>query len=78
MRILDKVVNSEGKTDWKKFSAEEKLITENLVLLVGMLYKMCQVKLVKQSEDSTNQNVVNIKEIKDVQMEADMLMDEIA
>lgn len=30
------------------FTATEKQVTENAVLLVGLLYKMCQVKLVIQ------------------------------
>lgn len=42
------------KTDWKQFSAEEKLMTENLVMLVGLLYRMCRIKLVLKSENDLN------------------------
>ena len=38
-------VNNLKKTDWSKFSEEEIMATENAVLLVGLLYKMCKVKM---------------------------------
>lgn len=37
-----------SKTDWYDFSEDEKKTTENTVLLVGFLYEMCRVNLVKQ------------------------------
>lgn len=42
-----------NKTNWDEFTDLEKLVTKNCILLVGLLYKMCQVKLVKdvQSEE---------------------------
>ncbi|MGN0298552.1 MAG: hypothetical protein ACI4C1_05130 [Lachnospiraceae bacterium] len=53
------VVNSLQKVDWEKFSAREKLAVENTVLLVGLLYKMCQVNLVVQAEDGESLNQIN-------------------
>lgn len=50
------------KVDWKDFSQEEKLATENSILLVGLLRKMCKVSLVKKAE-STDENVVNRIEV---------------
>ena len=45
---LHQIVEVNGKTEWYDFTATEKQVTENAVLLVGLLYKMCQVKLVIQ------------------------------
>ena len=42
------------KTDWNQFSVEEKLMTKNLVMLVGLLYRMCRIKLVLKSENDLN------------------------
>lgn len=46
-------------TDWNTFTPEEKKITENTVLLVGLLYNMCKVKLVHKSENENNINIIN-------------------
>ena len=78
LQILEHIVNYEGKTNWSDFSSKDKLTTENLVLLVGMLYKMCQVQLVLKDDDGDGQNTVNTKAIMDVQMEADLLLDNVA
>lgn len=37
-------------TDWKYFSDSAKLLVENTYYLVGLLYNMCKVKLVLQSD----------------------------
>ncbi len=76
--ILEHIIEYEGKTDWNDFSDKDKMLTENLVLLVGMLYKMCQVKLVLKNEEENEQNTVNVKGVKDAQMEADLILDNIA
>lgn len=47
------------KVNYKKFSREEKLITENLILLVGLLYEMCKVQLVEKSTDEDQLNTIN-------------------
>ncbi|MBP3798236.1 MAG: hypothetical protein J6I46_10745 [Ruminococcus sp.] len=39
------------KTDWKTFDDEEKLLVQNTVLLVQLLYTMCKVKLIKTADD---------------------------
>ncbi len=51
--IVDKKIN------WRDFSQKEKLITENTVLLVGLLYNMGKVKLVLQSDNKEQVNKVN-------------------
>ncbi len=52
-------VNNLYKTDWNNFSREEKIATQNVVLLVGLLYKMCQVSLVEKAKDDSQMNKVN-------------------
>lgn len=46
LRQVSTIVNDEGKTDWKLFTGKDKLLFQNMVLLVGLLYKMCGVNLV--------------------------------
>lgn len=72
------VVNKMNKVDWNTFSDEEKRATENMVLLVGLLYKMCQVKLVKQSENKHEINSININDIDDAKTEAETILKEVA
>ncbi len=68
------VVEFDGKTHWKDFSEKEKKMTQNSVLLVGLLYKMCQVKLVIQAEKEGEINKVNKEEIAEVTKNADSLL----
>lgn len=53
------VVNNLHRTDWNDFTNEEKVSTQNAVLLVGLLYKMCQVGLVNKATNDKNMNTVN-------------------
>ena len=46
LSILDHIINFEEKTEWLEFSDKEKILTENTVLLVGLLYQMCKIQLV--------------------------------
>lgn len=57
-QMEDFVIN-QGHTDWNDFTPEEQMITENTVLLVSLLYRMCQVELVLQSKDENEMNAVN-------------------
>lgn len=63
LSILDHIVNFSEKTHWEDFTEKEKLVTQNSVLLVGLLYSMCQVKLVLKDEDGDGLNTVNTAEI---------------
>lgn len=47
------------KVDYNKFSDEQKTITENVVLLVGILYEMCKVQLVEKTENDAALNKIN-------------------
>ena len=60
---MDCIVKQWRKQDWADVSAQEKKTTENTILLVGLLYRMCQVKLVLKSEKEYDLNTVNKSEI---------------
>ena len=50
-------------TDWENFSLQEKELTENTVLMVGLLYNMCKVELVLKNDDPNGINTINRIEI---------------
>ena len=60
---LGDLVVINGKTDWNEFTDAEKKMTENTVLLVGLLYNMCKVQLVRQTANKSETNIVNEKDI---------------
>jgi hypothetical protein len=61
-RLTD-IVEFYKKTDYNQFSSDEKLVTENTVLLVSLLYKMGKVQLVLKSDDDDVPNKVNSVEV---------------
>lgn len=63
LKYLQGIVNISHKTDWSNFTDAEKLATENTVLLVGLLYDMCKVQLVKKAENDNELNTINYTEI---------------
>ena len=62
LQALEYIIEFSEKTDWNKFSEKEKLTTQNLVLLVGQLYRMCKTNLVLHSDNDTI-NTVNETDI---------------
>ncbi|MCM1165918.1 MAG: hypothetical protein NC299_08435 [Lachnospiraceae bacterium] len=54
---FEEIVNT--KRDYNYFTASEKMLTENLVLLIGLLYSMCKVQLVLKSDNENDMNTVN-------------------
>lgn len=56
---LKTIVNVAHKTNWLEFSDNEKLLTENTVLLVGLLYNMCKVELVQKAPNENELNIIN-------------------
>lgn len=60
---LHYLVYEQGITNWSKFSEAEKLAVQNGVLLVGLLYKMCQVQLVRQTGGENNMNQLNTGDV---------------
>lgn len=63
--FISYIVNKLNKVDWNQFTDQEKLATENTVLLVGLLYKMCQVSLVIKAENEEELNTINKEEVEE-------------
>lgn len=74
MKAISYIVNDLNKTDWNEFTNEEKVILENLVLLVGLLYKMCQVELIKKTEEDDD---INYQEVNEVINDAKIILKEV-
>lgn len=56
---LSGIVTVLGHTDWNTFTLREKELTENTVLLVGLLYNMCKVELVLKNTNQNEKNIIN-------------------
>ncbi len=74
---LDNTVNVSGKMHWSEFTNKEKQVTENAVLLVGLLYKMCQINLVIQNEEEEGINAVNKELIETTINDAETVLEDI-
>lgn len=72
------IVNKQNKRDWNEFTIDEKLATHNTVLLVGLLYKMCQVNLVLKSEKKDDMNKINKDEVDKTVKYAEEVLKEVA
>ena len=59
LNALDAIININKKTDWLEFTPQERLVTSNTVLLVQLLYKMCQVKIVLKADTEDGLNSVD-------------------
>ena len=55
--IPNKTTEDKDVVKNEDFTEQEKLLTQNSVLLVGLLYKMCQVKLVKKTDNESREEV---------------------
>ena len=77
MQILKFAINTHKKLDWNEFSDIEKKETQNLVLLVGLLFKMCQVNLVLKSENDSEINKVNTSETKKMIKDSQVILSKI-
>ncbi len=62
LSTLDHIINFSEKTNWSDFTKKEKKMTENLVLLVGFLYRMCKINLVIKKDNSDALNKINKEE----------------
>ncbi len=56
---LKTIVETLGHKDWNTFTNDEKKLTENTVLLVGLLYNMCKVELVLKAKQEGDLNTIN-------------------
>lgn len=75
---LDNIVDLLGKTEWSEFVESEKQITQDTILLVGLLYKMCKTKLVQKNPEKEDENIVNQEEIEQSIADAKQIIDDIA
>ena len=78
LNFISYVVEDYGKTDWNQFTQDEKMVTQNMVLLVGLLYKMCQVNLVKKSNNEKDMNTINKDAVYQSIENADRVLGEVA
>ena len=69
------IVFDEQKTDWNTFSDSEKTTVENCSYLVGLLYQMCKVQIVKKSGDDNSPNMICQEEVSRLQNDAAALLD---
>lgn len=74
LKRLQHIVNDMGKTDWNEFTQDERLCTENSVLLVGLLYNMCKVQLVRKASSQNELNEVNTGEINKSMADAEQIL----
>ncbi len=70
---LRKIVWGKGKKDWDDFDDEEKLITQNTILLAQLLFELCKVKLILKDEVS-EYDLVNDDVIDKVTQETDNIL----
>lgn len=76
LKMMGDLVILRGKTNWSEFAPSEQALTENTVLLVGLLYEMCKVKIVKQSTTKDEVNKINDSEINNAVKKADTFLHE--
>ena len=76
LSTLDLIINFNEKTNWSDFTEKEKRTTENAVMLVGLLYKMCQTSLVTKQE-TNDVNKVNKAEVIDITNKARVVLDSV-
>ena len=74
LATLDHVVNFSEKVQWSDFTDKEKQMTENTVLLVGLLYKMCKTSLVLKDQDGDGLNTVNKNEVNSIVNDAKKIL----
>ena len=74
---MDYIVTMEKKTNWNDFTDEDKIIIQNVVLLVGYLYKMCRTNLVKKETNEDEFNLINSKELKETIQKGNLLEEQI-
>lgn len=77
LSTLDYVVNFSEKKQWYQFTEKEKQMTENAILLVGLLYKMCKINLVIRNQDGDGINVVNKSEVNTIVKDANKILAEV-
>ena len=72
LKLLTVLIEDFEKTDYELYGEKERKCLENTVYLVSILYSMCKVKIVIQSDDKEEPNKVNKVEIDKTIFEADL------
>lgn len=66
----------DGRVSWLKLNDDERILIDNTILIVGIIYNMCKVSFVKETaEDGLNK--INLEEIKKAEAEANKAMVEL-
>ena len=78
LQTMKSIILEEGRTDWNAYTSADKITIENTVLLVGLLYKMCKVQVVLQSQEREGMNQVNHKELNQNVADAKSILQKIA
>lgn len=68
------IVEVKKKIDWNDFLDEERIIVENTVLLVSLLYNMGKVKLVLSSKDEDGFDKINTKKVDESILNAEIFI----
>lgn len=64
--------------DWNMLKDSQKIIVENVVLLVGLLYEMCKTQLVSKSTSANGLNSINYNSVNASFFKADAALKDIA
>lgn len=59
LMALDRLINRQHKVKWVEYSNSEKMLVQNSALIVGVLYKVCQTKIVKENKNKDDFNEIN-------------------
>lgn len=73
-----RIVFEEGKKDWSRFTEREKLVLQNTVLLVGLLFKMCSISVVRDDDGDGSIDNANTDELDSMKSEAAKLLGELS
>lgn len=74
LQAIKLTVFTYGKTNWNSFTQEEKIRVENCSYLVGLLYNMCKVRFVNQSNSKNDINSINYTDINASKDKAEKLL----
>lgn len=73
---MRQIIASYGKDsiDWNWLSADEQLVIDNMILIVGVLYNMCKVKLVNEQTSENSINNINKVDIEKAEKDANEIL----
>lgn len=67
-----------NEVDWNTLSNNQKIVVENVVLLVGLLYEMCKVQIVSKNTDRSGLNSINHDAVNGSIYKADKALENVA